>query len=405
MIYLETYGCTMNKSDSEIMRYLLRDELTDDLSMADVVIINSCGVKEKTERKIRRRIRELNGKRIILAGCLPRISQVDGVSQIGCNIYDVLDVVREVRKGKIAKNVDLRKRNKLEFEREREGCIAIVPISEGCLGSCSFCATKFARGSLMSYPKDCIIEEVRKCVSQGFKEIQLTAQDTGCYGFDIGSSLPELLKEIVEIPGKFRVRAGMMNPNHLKYILDELLEIYKNEKLYKFLHLPLQSGNDEILKLMGRGYTSKDFIIMVERFKREIPDLYLSTDVICGFPLETDEQFEDTLRVIERLKPDKVNVTRFSPRPKTKASKMPQFPDRIRKERSRKLSKLRLKISEEINRKYLSKDVEVLISEVGRKDTMIGRTSNYKPVVCRGELGEFKKVRIRRVKPTYLSSL
>lgn len=402
-IYLETYGCTMNKADSEIIKALLQDQLTEDFDKADIIIINSCGVKGPTEHKIKKRIKEIcdKNKPVIVTGCLPKISEVD-TNVIGTNVYDIIEAVEKVKRGQKVRIIREEKENKLCYPRIGDSVNAIIPISEGCLGSCTFCAARFARGYLLSYPVESVVKTAETFIAQGYKELQITAQDTGCYDSD-GERLPSLLEKVVNCAGKFKIRVGMMNPNHALRILDGLLDVYENEKIYQFLHIPVQSGNDEILHLMDRKYTVTEFIGVCSAFRKRFPDLYLCTDIIVGFPTETEEQFKDTLELVKKVQPDKINVTRFSPRPHTTAAKMPQIPDWIRKERSRSLYRLRMDISLKINQQYTGKSLEVLISQKGKvTGTMIGRTFNYKPVVCTGELGEFKRVTIKSAKPTYL---
>ena len=406
-IYLETYGCTMNKADSEIIKALLQGQVTDNLDEADIVIINSCGVKGPTEHKIKKRIKEIQdlGKPILVAGCLPKITELK-TNVVGTNVYDVVDAVKKVRQGQKVHIIKEEKENKLMYPRSGDSVNAIIPISEGCLGSCTYCAARIARGHLFSYPVESIVETAQKFVKQGYKELQVTSQDTGCYGMDKGERLPSLLENLVQIKGKFKIRVGMMNPNHVLDMLDELLPVYKDNKIYKFLHIPVQSGNDEILGLMNRRYTVNQFLDICSAFKKEFPDLCLWTDIIVGFPTETEEQFNDTLQLVRDIQPDKINVTRYSPRPNTRAAEMPQIPGWIKKERSRKLHRLRMDISLKINQQYTGKSTEVLINEVGLvENTMIGRTFNYKPIICRGPLGTFKVLTIKSVKPTYLKAI
>ncbi len=405
-IYLETYGCTMNRADSEIIKALLASQLTEDIDKADIIIINSCGVKGPTEHKIRKRIKEIQAlnKILIVAGCLPKISHLD-VNVVGTNVYDIPEAVKRVKKGLKVNIIKEENLNKLCYPRMGDGVNALIPIAEGCLGLCTYCAARFARGQLFSYPSQSIVETAQQFIAQGYKELQITSQDTGCYGMDNTERLPFLLDRLVNIEGKFKIRIGMMNPNHIPDILDDLLTVYESEKIYKFLHVPVQSGNDEILTLMNRKYTVSQFLDICQLFRKKFPDLYLCTDIIVGFPTETDDQFKDTLELVKRMNPDKINVTRFSPRPHTKAAKMPQIPDWIKKERSRSLYKVRMDISLRINNQYKGKSLEVLINKKGTVEpTVVGRTFNYKPVICMGYLGEFKTVTIKSVRPTYLKA-
>jgi threonylcarbamoyladenosine tRNA methylthiotransferase CDKAL1 len=406
-IYLETYGCTMNKADSEIMKALLKDQLTEHYEEADLVIINSCGVKGPTEHKIRKRIKEIQAenKPLIVAGCLPKISDVD-TNVVGTNVYDIVEAVKKVEQGQPVRIIKEEKENKLCYPRSGDNVNGIIPISEGCLGSCTYCAARIARGRLFSYPMESIVKTAETFIAHGYRELQITSQDTGCYGMDHHERLPSLLQNLVHIEGKFRIRVGMMNPNHVLDIIDELIDVYKSEKIYKFLHIPVQSGNDEILQLMNRTYTATQILDICQAFRKAIPDLCLWTDIIVGFPTETEKQFADTVELVRKMNPDKINVTRYSPRPNTQAAAMSQFPDRIKKERSRALHTLRMDISLKINTAYIGKSFEILINKQGVvQNTMIGRTPNYKPVVCTGSLGEFKTVTIKSVKPTYLKAI
>jgi MiaB/RimO family radical SAM methylthiotransferase len=244
---------------------------------------------------------------------------------------------------------------------------------------------------------------VRGAVLNGYREILLTSQDTASYGMDKGSSLPELLKKITSIEGKFRIRVGMMNPATTKRILPELLDAFESDKIYKFLHLPVQSGNDDVLARMRRGYTVDEFLRIVEAFKQRFEDLYLATDIIVGFPGEGREEFEDTCELIEEVKPDKVNLTRFSPMPNTDAARMKQVEGREVKMRSRLLSDICRRIGYERNLRYVGRVEEGLVVEEGLKGGYIVRLPNYKPaILTKADLGEFLQVRITGARPTYL---
>ncbi|MCS7118812.1 MAG: tRNA (N(6)-L-threonylcarbamoyladenosine(37)-C(2))-methylthiotransferase, partial [Archaeoglobaceae archaeon] len=285
--------------------------------------------------------------------------------------------------------------------RSDENSIAIVSIAEGCVGRCSFCATKFARGKLRSFSISKILEEVEKAVKLGFKEIQLTSQDTGCYGLDKGDFLlSELLKGISRIEGDFRVRVGMMNPQHAKEQIERLLEAFESEKIYKFLHIPVQSGDNRVLEDMRRDHTVEDFLEVVDAFRSKF-EITLATDIIVGYPTETEESFWKTHELIEEVKPDMVNITRFSKRKGTPAEKLKEIPGWIVKERSRKLTDLCVRIGLENNRKFIGKSLKVLITSYGKK-WMLARTNSYRAVITTGKLGEFKSVKIGTCRHNYL---
>ncbi len=409
-VFVETYGCTMNQADSDIIRGIVarRFELVDRAEDADVVVINSCGVIEFTERKIIRRALDLRamGKRVVMAGCLPRIStrRVGAVADAMIspdNIHKIDLAIESALRGRkfvmIGKNSQIDK-SKLHTVkcRLRENAIAIVSISEGCVGRCSFCATRFARGRLRSFSLESIVEEVRRCVEMGFREIQLTSQDTGAYGLDKGGHmLPDLLNAITEIEGDFRIRVGMMNPHHAVRMLDDLIEAYRSEKVYKFIHVPVQSGDNRVLRDMRRSHTVEDYVEVVSAFRREFDDVMVSTDVIVGYPTETEEAFERTCELIRETEPDIVNITRFSKRPFTPASKLKDIPDWIKKERSRKLTRIAREIGLRRNRRFIGKRLRVLVTKRGKGETFMARADSYRPVVLgRGVIGTFTETRI-----------
>jgi len=408
-VYVETYGCTMNRSDSDLLRGIISSKftVTNKINESDVVVINSCGVVEFTERKIIKRILELKkaGKKVVVAGCLPRISPrkmreiADGMLSPD-NILEINDVINSTLKGEKAIKISLRNLDKASLygikRRLKDSTIAIVSISEGCLGKCSFCVTRFARGRLHSFNFDRILEEVKNVVEQGFKEIQLTSQDTGAYGLDKnGKKLPDLLEEIVKIEGNFRVRVGMMNPHHALIILDDLINAYFSEKIYKFIHVPVQSGDNKVLESMRRNHTVEDFIEVVSRFRESFKDVMVATDIIVGYPTENEEAFWKTYELIREIKPDLVNITRFSPRPKTEACKFRDIVSRIKKERSRKLTRLVNEIKEEINKKFVGRKFKVLITKHGKKNTLLSRTDSYRPVILNeGKIGDFLNTKI-----------
>ena len=416
-VHVETYGCTRNRADAEMMEALLVSAgygLVETPESADYVVVNTCAVKDPTEKHMKERIKELldSGKRVIVTGCLPhvnpdvidpRVSGILGVKSID-RIAEAVSVAE--RGGKLVSVEGWRERSidKLELPRLwKNGIAFVVPISEGCLNGCTYCATRFARGVLKSYKPELVVKWVKEALARGYKEIQLSSEDTGCYGFDIGTNLAKLLDEITAIEGDFRIRVGMMNPNHAIKILDELVDVYLDGKVYKFLHLPVQSGDDDVLRRMGRTYTVEEFEEIVRTFRKKVRDLNLNTDIIVGFPGESEEAFENTVELVKRVRPDKINVSRYSPRPGTVAAKWKQLPGWKVKERSRALHRLRLQIAHEINRSYVGRTVEVLVHGAGEKGGVEARTFNYKDIILdSGEPGEFLRVRVQWAGSTYL---
>jgi MiaB-like tRNA modifying enzyme len=408
-IYSEVYGCSSNKADCEIALGLLEKagfEVVDDAARSDVVAIFTCTVKSPTVNRMVHRIRELTklGKPLVVAGCMPKtekkvIEKINSnASMVGPNsIEKIVDIVRMTIEGKKAVFTEDLRKPKLCLPRVRMNpVIGIVPISAGCRNDCSYCSVKFARGGLFSYPVQEIAEEVRRALRDGCREFYITSQDCASYGFDSHARLHGLLDEVCRVEGRFFVRVGMMNPMHVRQIMDELIEAYGNEKVFKFLHLPVQSGSDRILSLMKRGYEVKDFIEIVEKFRKRFSSITLATDVIVGFPSETEEDFKKTVELVENVKPDITNISKFGPRSGTEAAKMEQLDRKIVNERSSMLHKIVKRIALEKNRRWVGWEGEILVDEVGPNKTFVGRNFAYKPVVLKESctLGSLVDVKI-----------
>ncbi|MCW1296602.1 MAG: tRNA (N(6)-L-threonylcarbamoyladenosine(37)-C(2))-methylthiotransferase [Candidatus Parvarchaeota archaeon] len=408
-IYVETYGCSLNQSDSEIIMGILKEngfEITKDEMSADVIIINTCVVKKPTENKIIKRLEQLqkSGKEnVLIAGCMPKVIQLEKkfpkFSIIGPNqIFKIAEIVNDVITGKRVIEIEDIKKSKLNLPKLRTNpVIEIVGISNGCIGACSYCCVKIARGELFSYPMEEIVNEIEKSLEQGVKEIWITSQDNACYGFDVGCDLANLLKSICAIKGEFFVRVGMMNPINVKKILHHLISVYKDEKIFKFLHLPVQSGSNRILKKMNRFYEVEDFKEIVNTFRDNFPNITISTDIICGFPGETDKDFEDSITLIKEIKPDILNISRFFPRPKTIAEKMEKLPGWKIKERSRKLTEIFNSIAIEKNKGWVGWSGRVIVDEIGRNKTFVARNFAYKPIVIKSDeniFGKFINVKV-----------
>ncbi len=408
-VYVEAYGCTQNYGEARLMQEALAGDghrLTTSEDEADAHVLVTCTVIEATERKMVRRLRALaaHDKPLVVAGCMAA-AQRDRVKALVPRAQLLPprrwpEIVRLLGEGSVCAD------RAAETEAASFGWHdAIVPIAQGCAGRCTYCITRVARGAVKSYDPSDLVAQVRRSVERGAREIKLTGQDTAAYGRDTGTNLAELLRALVAVPGGFRVRVGMADPLTVLPIVDDLIEAYTSDKVFKFLHLPVQSGDDAILEAMRREYTVAEFEDTVAAFRRAYPALTLSTDVIVGFPGETEEQFEATLDLVRRTRPDIVNVTRFSARPGTPAASLPDPIVGWRvKNRSRRITSLRFAVAREIHQAFVGEEVEVLATEPGKEGTVLARTPEYRQVVLHeaATLGEFLRVRIDVARATDL---
>jgi MiaB-like tRNA modifying enzyme, archaeal-type len=402
-VYIETYGCALNRGDSAIMATVLSErghEITENLNEAEVVIINTCAVRLETEERMKQRIRELRrtGKRLVVAGCLAGAlpatvsALAPEASVLGPQAVERIAGVVESPE----RQVILEGTKAVKVPRMFEGKIFIVPIADGCAGECSFCITKLARRKLRSYPMREIVEAVKEAVAKGAVEVELTAQDTAAYGLDLGEKvrLPDLVEKVAETEGNFMVRVGMMTPEQAMSIVDGLVEALSMEKVYKFVHLPVQSGSDKVLKLMNRKYTIDEYKRLVKELRSKVPGLSVATDIIVGHPGEDEEDFQQTLDLMKELRFERIHLAMYSIRPNTVSAGLPQVPDSVKKERMKTAMGLYESIAYDIHSEYVGKTVEVLTTELGRKGSVIGRLRNYVPVVVKNEssLGNWVKV-------------
>jgi len=391
-VSLEGYGCTQNMGETQRYRQALSSlegvQVVNTPEEAQICLVGTCVVIETTQNRMFKRIGELTDadKKVVVTGCLPRVLENEllerfpDVKVFGFTDTDeMVDWITGLEK-KWSKAPS-------EYPGASNPKTAIIPISQGCLGACAYCITKLARGSLRSYDPIDIKEYARGLILDGYKELLVTAQDTAAYGFDRKDrKLPGLVRSITAFEptdGKdYRIRIGMMNPDGALRILDDLIEVYQEPRVFRFLHIPVQSGDDEILKRMRRRYTVKQFGELILKIRRAVPDISISTDIIVGFPGETEEKFHRSMELIKELEPDILNITRFSPRPGTEAFDMEeQVHGRINKEWSRRLTKLRKEIGERKNREYIGNKVKALVTERGNDDTLITRMDNYKTAV------------------------
>ena len=402
-----TLGCKVNAYESEYILSSFKDqgyEITNDI--ADIYIVNTCSVTNTSDAKsrkvINRLIRENPNSIIVVMGCMIEANkdmEIPGVSLIIGNKdkNKVVDLVENYLKDKQVRKIlydnfddtfeDMFITNMTSHTR------AFVKIQDGCENFCSYCIIPYTRGKQRSKDPDLVIKEIETLVSNGYKEIVLTGIHTGHYGSDLQTTFPDLLKRIVKINGLERLRISSIEITELN---DEFFEVLKaNPIIVSHLHIPLQAGSDTVLQAMNRKYLTNYFEAKVKKIREIRPDISLTTDVIVGFPGETEEEFQETLDFVSKIKFTKVHVFPYSRRKGTKADTMPnQIPENIKKERVKRLIDLSNKLEKEYLDLFLNKEVEVLIEEE-YPDYSLGHTGNYLKVKV---LKPFKSNELIKVK-------
>ncbi|CCQ37039.1 MiaB-like tRNA modifying enzyme [Natronomonas moolapensis 8.8.11] len=397
--HIETYGCTSNRGESRRIERSLRDaghRPVEGTAEADVAILNTCTVVEKTERNMLRRAEELESETadLIVTGCMA-LAQGEAFADLDVQVLHWEDVPSAVTNGECPTTTP-------DAEPILDGVVGILPIARGCMSNCSYCITKFATGRVDSPTIEANVEKARALVHAGAKEIRVTGQDTGVYGWDTGErKLPELLDRICDIDGEFRVRLGMANPGGIHGIHEELADVFAdNRKLYDFIHAPVQSGSDEVLEAMRRQHRVGKFREVVDTFEGRLDHWTLSTDFIVGFPTETEADFERSMALLADVRPEKINVTRFSKRPGTDAAEMKGLGGTIKKERSKAMSELKREICTETHASMVGETHEVLAVEPGTGDSIKCRDEAYRQVIVtdaaeRGvEVGDLLEVEV-----------
>ncbi|XP_006145172.1 threonylcarbamoyladenosine tRNA methylthiotransferase isoform X1 [Tupaia chinensis] len=358
-IWIRTWGCSHNNSDGEYMAGQLAAygyQMTENASDADLWLLNSCTVKNPAEDHFRNAIKKAQeeNKKVVLAGCVPqaqpRQDYLKGLSVIGVQQIDrVVEVVEETIKGHSVRLLGQKKDNgkrlggaRLDLPKIRKNpLIEIISVNTGCLNACTYCKTKHARGNLASYPIDELVDRAKQSFQEGVCEIWLTSEDTGAYGRDVGTDLPTLLWRLVAvIPEGAMLRLGMTNPPYILEHLEEMAKILNHPRVYAFLHIPVQSASDSVLMEMKREYCVADFKRVVDFLKEKVPGITIATDIICGFPGETDQDFQETVKLVEEYKFPSLFINQFYPRPGTPAAKMEQVPAQVKKQRTKDLSRV-----------------------------------------------------------------
>lgn len=451
-VYIETLGCQMNKSDAERMYGMLEHcgyTQTESPKNADMLIINTCSIRQLSEDKAYSQI-GVWGKmkkskpelKIVFAGCVAQQGGINVIKRapyvdlvLGTQrLYELPDLVKRIEAGEKVVSVDEKpfEENEIQINRVK-GINAWIPIMEGCNNFCTYCIVPYTRGRERSRKPELILAEIKKALSEGFKEITLLGQNVDSYGkgvnetkkgFEITETkeygkdlqgntinLSWLLKQINALEGKFRIRFVTNYPTD---ITDELIDtVLELDKVCEYFHIPMQSGDDYVLKKMNRRYDYATYKKICDHLRSRIKDVTITSDFIAGFPGETEEQFENTLKAMSELELDYSNTAAYSPREKTVAAKWTDLyiPEEVKTERLARLNEHNRACCLKSNKKYLGRETEVLIENFERVNkrgvsVITGRTRNNKIVhiPCNRDLtGEFVNVKITNAKTWYLN--
>ncbi|KAL6515672.1 hypothetical protein OROHE_018706 [Orobanche hederae] len=425
-IYMKTFGCSHNQSDSEYMAGQLSAfgySLSENQDEADLWLINTCTVKSPSQSAMETLITKCRNskKPLVVAGCVPQgsrdLKELEGVSIVGVQQIDrVVEVVEETLKGHEVRLLTRKTLPALDLPKVRKNkFVEILPINVGCLGACTYCKTKHARGHLGSYTVDSLLGRVRTVIADGVREIWLSSEDTGAYGRDIVVNLPILLNSLVaELPsdGSTMLRIGMTNPPYILEHLKEIADVLRHPCVYSFLHVPVQSGSNNVLTAMNREYCVSEFRTVVDTLIDLVPGMQIATDIICGFPGETDEDFEETVNLIKEYKFAQVHISQFYPRPaleswetsnivkeRTPAARMKKVPSNIVKKRSRELTTIFESFTPYVG---MEGNIErIWITEVATDGShLVGHTKGYIQVLVVGSesmLGTSAMVKVTSV--------
>lgn len=420
-----TYGCQMNVNESAKIRKIMENlgyDITDNIDESDVVFLNTCTVREGAATQIYgklgdlKRARDARGTKIIITGCfaqeqgrklLEKFHYID-IIMGNQNIGRIPEALDEIEHNKKVKHVIL-----TEYEEELPPRIdadfdnkitASISIGYGCNNFCTYCIVPYVRGRERYVPMNEIVEQAKEFVNKGYKEIMLLAQNVNSYGKGLSENetFANLLQNLCDIDGDFLIR--FVSP-HPRDFTDDVIEVIaKNTKIARSIHIPLQSGSSKVLKLMNRGYTKEKYLDLIEKIKNRIPDIAITTDIIVGFPQETEEDFQDTLDVVRKAKYDTAFMFMYSIRQGTKAATMEgQITDEVKHDRLQRLIALQTEISKEISETYEGKIERVLVEGPSKKnkDVLSSRTSTNKIVLFKGEKeleGKFVDVKITECK-------
>ena len=419
-VYIETYGCQMNLADSEIVKSILKDKgynFTDDLNSANVILLNTCSVRDNAEQRIYgrlgniKKLKDNNPDTVIgILGCMAERLRKDLIEEkqivdlvVGPDEYRRLpEFIDTAYAGEKGIGVKLSKTETYDdiIPYREDGLSAWISVMRGCDKFCTFCVVPFTRGRERSRNLDSIVYEVKQLSERGFKEVTLLGQNVNSYN-DNGRDFADLLAACAVVDRSIRIRFTTSHPQDLS---DKLLyTIAEHENLCNYIHLPVQSGSDRILELMNRTYTIEHYLNLIEKARKIIPGVSFSTDIISGFPTETEEDHKMTLEVMEKVRYDGAYMFKYSPREGTKAYKMKDdVPDDVKGRRLSEIIDLQQKISYEINQQLIGTSEVVLVEGFSRKseEFLAGRTGTNKvvifPVKSGVKTGDYVKVKINR---------
>ena len=407
-IYVKTYGCSHNSSDSEYMCGLLEQYgytlvSESEREAADLWLINSCTVKNPSEEHMAtdlKRGRAL-GKSLVVAGCVsqaqPDLAPLADLSIVGVQqIERVVEVVQSTLEGNTVRLLSRAQRPSLDLPKVRRNpLVEIIACNTGCLGSCTYCKTVYARGRLGSYEPAALRKRMDDAFAEGVVEVWLTSEDTGAYGRDIGSSMPELLELLLAgVPEGRMLRVGMTNPPYMLEHMPEIARLLRHPRCYAFLHVPVQSGSDNVLHGMRREYTRAEFETVANALTAEVPQMTLATDIICGFPGESEADHDATLSLVSKYRFPILNISQFYPRQGTPAAKMPRVNTQRVKERTREVSNLFASYT--TLEHLLHSEHDCLVTEIAHDGvSLVAHTKGYVQVLLSPEHPEWMGCMLR----------
>ena len=404
-VAIYSLGCKVNIYESEYVISLLKKnnyEIVDFTTYADIYIINTCSVTNQSDKKSRKAIslaKKNNPNAIIVVmGCYSQVKpeEIDADIVIGNKDKSkIVQLIEEYRKNnnKIKKIYNLSKVSfeDMEIDKFINHTRAFVKIQDGCNAFCSYCIIPYTRGKLRSKKLESVIDEVSKLVENGYHEIVLTGIHTGRYGIDINTNLETLLEKLLKIKGLYRLRLSSIEINE---VTDKIISLIKENKIMAHhLHIPLQSGSDTILKLMNRHYNTSYFLNKINDIRKQIPDISITTDLIVGFPYETDELFLETVKFLEKIKFSHIHTFPYSKRNGTKASLMPQISSDIKKKRVHEVLAISKHYEEEFYKKNIGKIYDGVVEQKANKTVV--HTTNFIPVILDNEIENNKIVKVQ----------